>query len=288
VSFSQPGVHTLNIWAGGLGFRLDKIILSTNGNYVSGGSSGEGPDDTGGRDPNGLACNPCNPNYGLDLDEPWDCDTVYDDLYDDDQPIRSLKEAAKRFAYQLDPSVDQVGLVTYGAVGTGNEATIDQWLQCVVEDGDRCDDFGDVLLAVENIDAAGGTNIPDGIRQGMEVFAHENSRSAAVHIIILMTDGQTNQTDGLPSACWAEDLWDPPSNSTEQDRSRDCVVYYTNQAQEAGYVIYTISLGAQADIDLLEYVAKETGAEHYNAPRMEQLAAIFDAIAEHIFLRLIK
>jgi len=288
VSFSEPGEHTLNIWAGGLGFRLDKIILSTNGNYVSGGSSGEGPDETHGRDPDGLACNPCNPNYGLDLDEPWDCNTVYDDLYDDDQPVRFLREAAKRFTYQLDPSVDQVGLVTYGTVGTENRATIDQWLQCVEELGDRCEDFGDVLLEIENIDADGGTNIPDGIRHGIEVFAHENSRSAAVHIMILMTDGQTNQTDDLPSECWAEDLWDPPSNSSEQDRSRDCVVYYTNQAQEAGYVIYAISLGAQADIELLEYVAEETGAEHYNAPRAKDLVAIFDAIAEHIFLRLIK
>jgi Flp pilus assembly protein TadG len=289
VSFGAPGEHTLNIWAGGLGFRLDKIILSTNGNFVSGGSSGEGPDETHGRDPNGLACNPCNANYGLRLDEPWDCNNLYDDLYDDDQPIRSLREAAKRFTYQLDPSVDQVGLVTYGTVGTENRATIDQWLQCVVEDGDSCDDFGDILLAIENIDANGNTNIPDGIRQGIEVFAHENSRSAAVHIMILMTDGQTNETDGLPSACWAEDLWPNQAGETdEQRRSRDCVVYYTNQAQEAGYVIYTISLGAQADIELLEYVAEETGAEHYNAPRMGDLVAIFDAIAEHIFLRLIK
>jgi len=281
VNLTGAATRTLNIWAGGLGFRLDKIILTTDYYY---NPSGVGPGETHGRDEDGLACNPCNPGYGLDLSEPYNCDNRRDDLYDDDQPLRFLMEAAKDFIARLDPRVDQVGLVTYS-----NRATIDQYLQCLVQDGDDCTDFDAIVDAIDAMVADGGTNIPDGIRQGMEVFAHENSRGAAAHMIILMTDGQTNQTDGLPSACWAEDLWPNQSGeTTAQRRSRDCVVYYANQAKETGYVIYAISLGQQADLELLDYIAEETGGQHYNTPHAEDLSEIFNSIADHIFLRLIE
>jgi hypothetical protein len=248
-----------------------------------------GPDETHGRDPDGLACDPCNPGYGLVLGAPYNCDNRRDDLYDDDQPVRFLMEAAKDFIARLDPRVDQVGLVTYGNVGGEFRGSIDEYLQCLVVDGDDCTDFDMVTGAIDDIVADGGTNIPDAIRQGMEVFAHENARSAAAHIMILMTDGQTNETDGLPSDCWEVDLWpNQPGETSGQRRSRDCVVYYTNQAKEAGYVIYTISLGQRVDTELLEYVAEETGGQHYNAVRPEDLSAMFNAIADHIFLRLIE
>ena len=44
----------------------------------------------------------------------------------------------------------------------------------------------------------------------------------------------------------------------------------------------------QADMDLLEYVAEETGGQHYNTVDPEDLSAIFNSIADHIFLRLIE
>lgn len=294
VNLSQ-GVHTLHIWAGGIGFRLDKIILTTNYYF---NPSDEGPDETHGRDPSGLACDPCNPGYGLRIE--GQCDNRRDDLYDDDQPIRFLKEAAKDFAARLDPVVDQIGVVTYGRVEGSSKASIDSYLQCVEEHGDPCY-FDDVMDAIEAMEADGGTNIPDGIRRGIEVFAHENSRGAAAHIMILMTDGQTNQCDGLAGytenewgtaltapACAAGDPWPDNSGGNEPKWSRDCVVYYANQAREAGYVIYAISLGTQADMDLLEYVAEETGGQHYNTVDPEDLSAIFNSIADHIFLRLIE
>ncbi|MFZ5917088.1 MAG: pilus assembly protein TadG-related protein [Chloroflexota bacterium] len=285
----SQGTHTLNIWAGGIGFRLDKIILTTNGLYSP---SGDGPDETHGRDPNGYACSECNPNYGLlvgDGTPPDGCDNRRDDLYDDDQPIRFLKEASKDFVARLDPAVDQIGVVRYSTT-----AGIGKYLQCVVRLGDACTDFNQtasdvrVLDYIESLNADGGTNIPDGMRRAIEVFSHTYARGAAAHIMILMTDGQTNQIQGLDAACYADDLWEPPSSSNDQDRSRDCVVYFTNQAKELGYVVYSISLGAQADIELLEFVAAETGGQHYNAPRAEDLSAIFQAIADHIFLRLIE
>jgi hypothetical protein len=281
----SQGEHTLNVWAGGIGFRLDKIIFTTDPFY---NPSGEGPDETHGRDPDGYACAQCNPNYGLLVE--GECDNRRDDLFDDDQPIRSLKEAAKDFVARLDPRVDQIGVVRYSTT-----AQIGKYLQCVERLGDDCEDFNqafgdvEVLDYIESLNADGGTNIPDGFRRAIDVFADEDSRGTAAHIIILMTDGQTNEVDGLDSACYADQTqWEPDVNQNEQDRSRDCVVYFTHQAKELGYIVYTISLGAQADIDLLQYVADETGGQHYNAPRADDLSAIFQAIADHIFLRLIE
>ena len=108
--------------------------------------------------------------------------------------------------------------------------------------------------------------------------------------MILLTDGESNQTDSLPSACYAQDYW--PHNdgdpADETNRSKDCVVYYARQARNNGIVIYAITLGASADIELMEYIAELTGGVHRHAPRPEQLDPIFDELYNRIFLRLVE
>jgi len=123
----------INIWGGGPGFRLDKIVVTTdpaseanntdhapafirdntprwdnttrNSQYQTyeRDSRYGGPPDTGGRD--GLAVMACNPIYGLRMkDQDLDgngqvdyyevCDNSMDDMFDDQQPIRAAWQDA--------------------------------------------------------------------------------------------------------------------------------------------------------------------------------------------------
>ncbi len=46
---STPGIHTINVWMREDGFRLDKIVLTTNANATySGAGPAESPKDGGG------------------------------------------------------------------------------------------------------------------------------------------------------------------------------------------------------------------------------------------------
>ncbi len=328
--------YTLNIWAGGSGFRLDRIIITndsrdpasffkytySDGTLSSSSYSGivsnvlKAP-ATNRADNNrtGWACDPCDARFGgspspSDPKRPV-CtsamapqpDRLQDDIYDDEQPMRSSVEAAKTFIRRLDPRYDQIGYVTYSA-----SATIKDRLQCVrrlgadacavgyVEDsGLSSDIIEDTVIAhLDATHAGGNTAISQGIYYGIEILSNRTvsgyqnyGRPGAAHIMILMTDGQANQS-GPGTACYADtSLW-PDEGSTDVDRARDCVVYYAMQARNNGIVIYTITLGNAADIELMEYVAELTGGVHRNAPRPEQLSEIFDELYERIFLRLVE
>jgi hypothetical protein len=59
---STPGVHTINIWMREDGFRLDKIVLTTNANATySGAGPAESPKDGGGSCTSNANCNDNNP-----------------------------------------------------------------------------------------------------------------------------------------------------------------------------------------------------------------------------------
>jgi hypothetical protein len=163
--FSDTKVHTINIWGGGTGFRLDKIVLTqrtdmpdnryddwapafirdttpswsdvrnqTYQTYFANKRYG-GPPDTKGR--SGYACDQCNPIYGLridangdgkiDIGSPSECDNTTDDMWDDQQPIRATKEAGKRFVQRMQARFDQVGFVKYS-----DQAFIERELNCIL------------------------------------------------------------------------------------------------------------------------------------------------------------
>jgi hypothetical protein len=170
LSADRAGTREVNLWGGGTGFRLDKIVLTThpeppgdavdrapvfirettpewdevkadsyqtywvdengNGRHDRNEPSG-GPPDTGGR--KGMACDPCNPIYGARVPEEGEsvaCDNTQDDMLDDAQPIRAAKEAAKGFLHRMRARVDQVGFVEFK-----DDATIMRELNCAVRTG---------------------------------------------------------------------------------------------------------------------------------------------------------
>jgi hypothetical protein len=57
-------------------------------------------------------------------------------------------------------------------------------------------------------------------------------------------------------------------------------------AVQNGIIIFTISLGSRADQDLMTDIAETTGGIHQYAETTDDLQAVFQEIAQHIFLRL--
>ncbi|MCS7178504.1 MAG: VWA domain-containing protein [Anaerolineae bacterium] len=296
--------HTLRIWAGGAGFALDRIVItndpstSVNTNIERTGVFSNGRTD--------WACNPCDARFG---GYPGGCgqstcayspncnsgpnpDRRKDDIYDDEQPIRAAIEAAKRFVGMLDYRYDQIGYVSYS-----DSATIDSPLECLRRRGvANCNPSvitNTVVAALNATQAAGSTNIADGILKGIDVLSTRSGqygRPGAAHIMILMTDGRPNQVPN--STCYTYNLIQKyglsvPSREEER-RGKECTLYYAEQARNNNIVIYTITLGDSADFELMETVANITGGVHRNADRPEKLNQIFDELYERIFLRLVE
>jgi hypothetical protein len=342
----------VNLWGGGPGFRLDKILLTRNPEGQRGGGDRAprfirettpdwddvadqeyqtyelqgrygGPPDTGGR--NGLACDTCNAQYG-DVVEGV-CDNRADDILDDAQPVRAAKEAAKSFVRRMRARFDQIGFVEYET-----RASISRELNCVWQRGvppieyglgiwdsetgladnawtwcydhridpggyeglpDTGIDSGSVIYAIESMQPAVWTNIAEGMELGMDVLEPTGGhygRPYALRYMILMTDGVPNRWPGGANAeCHQDpDLWPDESGDENEDKARDCVIYYADQAKSKGVAIFTIGLGMSVDGPLLQAVAETTGGDYFHAQRADELNAVFDEIANRIFLRLVE
>jgi hypothetical protein len=290
--------YELNLWVGGLGFCLDKIIITRDSNCTSYGhacrnNSYKGPDQTRGRTED--ACDPCDPRYvGKE-----GCYNTGDDLWDDEQPVRAAKEAVKRFVGRLNPEFDQVSYVHYSSPNTTDTA-IGSHLYCQKKLGDACQNFDAVLDAIEGTQAGGNTSMGDGMRLGTYTLStgftlaecqsgDPCGRPRAAHIMIVMTDGVANDymsyhynsaRDSYGHAAF-DALW------PDGGGAKDYVIYQAVQARDNGIVIYAISLGVTADFAIMQEVADITNGEHFYAPDTDQLDYIFDTIFERIFLRLI-
>lgn len=293
--YLSAGNHTLHLWAGGAGFDVDRIIITTDSNSSLSSSIRDQPPNDGRTD---WACHPCDPRFAgrpggqAPPDGPYrpDCniggnpDQRADAIYDDEQPIRNALQAARHFVSQLNPRFDQVGYVRYSG-----SASIRNELECVRRLGpDDCTPqviTDTVLYELDRTTASGNTNIADGIRRGISVLSTAGGhygRPGAAHVMILMTDGEANTYSNCDSHCDDDpDLW------PDDVAAKDCVVWYARQARNNAIVVYTISLGWSADRELMEYVAELTGGYHRWAPTSDKLDEIFDELYERIFLRLI-
>jgi hypothetical protein len=372
VTFGSSGPHTINIWGGGTGFRLDKILLARNNESPSGYTDKApsfirsatpawnpsnpyqtyedadrygGPPDTRGR--TGFACHKCNPIYGQRVNKDRDgngkldpyetddlngngkidpdeiCDHTLDDIFDDQQPIRAAQEAGKNFVKRLTATVDQVGFIGYsttydedirrelncvkvatdfglvrpdypGVYDTETNVADPAWTWCfdhrTSTDGysgstrSTSKTNGSVIGAIEDMYPSGYTNIAQGMQMALETLSTGTGhygRPSAAKVMVLLTDGVANRYPSGPCDDNSS-LW--PSGGAAQD----CVIYFSQEARNKGVVIYSIGLGLDADHQLLEAAAQNAGGVYYFAPSGDQLDAIFQEIADQIFLRLLE
>jgi hypothetical protein len=177
-----------------------------------------------------------------------------------------------------------------------------------------------VMRSIEVQRPLGGTNIAEGLREGLQelgVNAYGSGyvdsscegdlfsdgtgppidngkacdrRGAAKKVLILLTDGvPTESPANCTSASDYSDFWDNPK--TNGDRANNNVV------------VYTIGLGAGVDEDILTGIAtgvdprgddpdvtmfiNRRGGRYYEAPTPAQLDGIFDQILENIYVRIV-
>ncbi len=140
---------------------------------------------------------------------------------------------------------DLAGLASYGTVGYGpaQQPNYMSWLT---------DNFGSLQDKVSQLQAGmwtSTTNISQGIDKGVDVlFNSSRSRPNAAKILLVLTDGRANQTRANPTAYFSEWLVNPPPRQDTIQAARD--------AAAQGVRIYTISVGATSDINLMTTVAQ--------------------------------
>jgi uncharacterized repeat protein (TIGR01451 family) len=293
-------MYDLSIWAGGAGFRLDKIVITNETNNATADNilrnSGsveqrKGPPATAGL--SGFACWDCYPFWGPPssptCQTAWDNNPQWEEMYsamfDDKQYLRAAKEAAKYFVEQADPGHHQIGLVSYS-----NSSNIDSELECIKRLGSNCSDYLGVIDGIEVLNSSGSTSMASALWDG--ILAQLNGpeqagdpltrvvnrlhygRAGANKFIILMTDGVPNVSPGGPSC---GDLY--PDGGTPYD----CVIYYAQQARDNGIIVHPIGLGGGVDAALLQEVADITGGTFYPVARKEDLVSVMDALAQELF-----
>jgi hypothetical protein len=307
--------YVLKIWAGSVGFDIDRVVIGNQKDttFLSAPSL---PATAGSAFRE--ACNRCNPIYGLRIASPENC-TVNDNgaatvpgdntdwgdprqnmLFSGYQPLRSTKEAYKHFIQRLNPAIDQVGLVGFGA-SVPAEARVE--LRCLRYHGEACTQgsspitYTEVLNRLEILPPNGSTNLAGGMQMGLEMLgvdtagtgtldnscnsptAHCSRGNAARRVLIIFTDGIPNMSPN--NICKVPSLWPPLSGThTGEDSAKDCVIYYGQIAARHGVAMYPIALGRAADMALLQGLADLPGntGQFYATYNGAQLAEALDVI----------
>jgi hypothetical protein len=187
----------------------------------------------------------------------------------DVQPITALKNGVELFLAYLQEvdTNDRVGLSVYTASdNTGYlESGLTSDMQSV-EDITRDRQAGHYRSS---------TNIGDGLKVAVNEL-RDHARPGAFKMIVLITDGEANL----------------PNNTTYGKQ------YAKDQAAIAASLripVVTISLGAGADMNLMQQMADSTGGVHFNIPGgqsveeyEEQLKDVFREVASDRPLKLVK
>jgi hypothetical protein len=266
-----------------------------------------GPEDTKGR--TGLACQECNPLYGL-------CDTAFDDIYDDAQPLRASKEAAKSFVRRMRARFDQVAFVEYSTTSaisrelnclrqrdlpvelgagyydaqTGDAA----WVYCFdhrTADGqvDTSRQSGSIVNAIETMELDFYTDIAGGLQRGIQVLstgAGHYGRPYARQYIVLMTDGVANRWPGYPNQ--QDCNRDEREDASDEVKAQACAEHYAAQANDLGIRVFVIGLGLKVDQSWLQDEIATEPQDFILAETAEQLSEAFDEIASRLDLRLVE
>ena len=200
--------------------------------------------------------------------------------FGDPDKITDLKTATKTFIDQLNESYDQAGLVSYGTnanveygllnmtdanktIIKGDECVEINSIPCADGINNLCCDFWFVTKDCERCGWA-RTNIGDGILEAISEESKGRPFPPVFKIQVLLSDG-------LPNEPFGNEALD--------------IEYTLNASYEAclnDNIIYTISLGTDANQTLMEQIATKTYGKHYYAPASEDLEEIFLNISREI------
>ncbi|RME19457.1 MAG: VWA domain-containing protein, partial [Candidatus Zixiibacteriota bacterium] len=187
------------------------------------------------------------------------------------QPIQSVKDAVDVFIDYMEQNTtqDRVGLAVYNSSrGVGSlEVRLTKNFSAT-RSSTRAKQAGHYH---------GWTNIGGGLQTARQHLQNEG-RPASFKMIVLLTDGVTN---------WTARGYNPSA-------ARAQVISEANLCKDLGYPVFTISLGAGADKNMMDQVADLTGGTHFNIPGGRsvaqyrlQLMEAFRQIAAHRPLKLV-
>jgi Flp pilus assembly protein TadG len=200
-------------------------------------------------------------------------------------PFHAMKEATTLFCdflADLDFG-DEVGLVNF-ATTARTETSIN-------EDGYVADLGTDLLTndysAINSIQRhrqAGHydstTALGDGIKEGRELIVN-NARFGARRTMLLITDGLANVRPSgwsLPSGFHWSDWTDWDGNGSADfsttNKDRQYAFWEATQAIQAGITIHTVTVGIDADDELMEAIAKAAGGIWVDVPGGTTVAAM--------------
>lgn len=166
-----------------------------------------------------------------------------------EQPVGSMKDAVGLFTdYLVEMEAeDQVGLSIYTHSNSAG---------AILEHG-LSRNLDRIKTTTQQRQAGHykpGTNISAGMKVGRgELVQH--ARPRASRLMVLMTDGEANEPGDAATA-------------------KAAVLAEANAAKSEKIKILTISLGAGADMSLMQQVADITGGEHFNVPGGSSIAAV--------------
>ena len=198
--------------------------------------------------------------------------------------------SGQSFVSKMDPSKDQVGLVTFNADS--------------ITPYHLGNNFAAVNTAIKKMWADGVTNTRTALKMGIEdVIAHRNANPKSIQAIILLTDGAYNQ-DGDPLARGGSSY--KKTTEGEYGTNVDGTMYWYNfttlspaeqnlayYAKEHNIRVYPITLGVDDEIqpgyanlsgtwriyDTFDLIASQTGGTHYHATDGSQLLDVYTTIA---------
>ncbi len=175
-----------------------------------------------------------------------------------EQPVRAVKDAVMTMMDVIAAlqSPDHVSLEVFATTGR-HEVDLTDDLYSV----------SDRLYARQAGHYDRTTNIAGGLIKGIAELQSTRVRDAATKIIVLMSDGVANTDE---DGNWLGD-YSPEARQYAIDRAQE--------AADAGFVIYTVSVGYEVDRDLLQEVAAiGHGQEFYASGSPEEYTQELEAI----------
>lgn len=171
------------------------------------------------------------------------------------QPMHAEKIAFRALADSLSSGFgDQLALVTYAG-----EATVELELNLDLQAAPV------ILDARQAGHVTATTNIGAGILKGVEALNGPDSREVAMRMMILLTDGV---------ATASSDAALTPANFAREQ---------ADAAAAENVKVFAISVGADYDWDLMDYIADTTGGLHYHVDRETYDAQGFaDELRDHL------
>ena len=181
------------------------------------------------------------------------------------QPLQSTMDAACAFVDLLNGEDDRAGLVTYG------------WFDST--DQTLTSDFSGLKGKLQSFVPCGATAEPEGMDAANdELIDSGRAEAYGEKIMILLTDGYANMLNGNYYADGGTYTYDFLGQSVTTDIHPTvgaAMEQQTARAKQAGVRIYSVSFGADVDVEVHRQISKETNGAYYYSADHEDLTDIF-------------